>query len=141
MNHAQQTPTRPVNLAAPILTTYFSLARRRLPPWVLEFIPDALKGVAKGLGNDVGEIDRAVVWAIESCVVGKGGTRTFLSGKYIGKAKDAHKQNLRDCFMKCVATGVWKDTKNGLKLACGGKKKRAGFKLKPSLRKFENTRV
>jgi hypothetical protein len=132
--------------AAMIVAALLNASSGRLPPWALEYIPASLQSMGVALATNLQVYEHAVNFAIDChvAVVAPGAENTPrfpLSGRFISKQKPVAKQNLRDCFSKCLAKSDWKEMKNGLKVACGGKKKQAGFKLKPSLRRFENSRV
>ena len=138
--------TRSGTGAGMVMAALFSGASGRMPPWALEFIPASLRAIAAALGGDPAAYRRCVDFAIDCRVAARGredgAAREFwLSGRFIGKQKELAKEALRGSFGKCLKADNWKDMKNALKVACGGKKKNAGFKLKPSLRRFENTRV
>ncbi|GMH52437.1 hypothetical protein TrRE_jg12558, partial [Triparma retinervis] len=126
-----------------IIAALLHAASGRVPPWALEYIPPSFEGIFVGMGGESGGAAGMIV----NCTgvagkikwQGEGGWRP-VGGIFVYRLKEAAVQDLLKCVNNCCRTRNWKELKNGLKMACGRKKKGKSYKLKPSLRSFENAR-
>ena len=128
-----------------IIAAFLHAASGRIPPWALEYIPPSFGGLHTGLGGKAGVAANMLV----NCtgVAGKikwqdeaGGWRP-VGGIFVYRVKEAASKEVIKCINNCCRTGNWKELKNGLKMACGRKKKGKSYKLKPATRSFENMRL
>lgn len=143
---AQVTPR--VTGAGLCIAALLSGASGRIPPWALEFMPLTIKGIWTGLGADLGATQLAAEIARGCCffAASRAGANNrhrarVLSGKYASRLKPKAWTDFHTVLRTCAQSGNWKDMKNGLKFACGRKKKDSGYKLKPSKRTYENSRL
>ena len=122
-------------------------ASGRIPPWALEYIPPSFEGIYAGMGGGEGGGGGAGAGIVSGTGVagkikwqGETGWRP-MGGIFVYRLKNAAVEDLLKCVGNCCKTRNWKELKNGLKMACGRKKKGTNYKLKPSLRSFENNRL
>ena len=122
-----------------VLSAMMSAASGRLAPWAIEFMPKAYESIFNANNSNLTAWSLALKIGIECKIVVGSGRYAVLSGKYVSFLKDKamadYVTGVNGAAKENNAAG-WHKVKNLLKLACGGKKKKSGFKLKPSKRMF-----
>ena len=106
-----------------------------LPPWAVDNIPQVFEGFFIACNSDMQEFQLLL------CASMTVHHTDLLAGRFIAAMSDTNKTTFVTSSMEEIAKGNWRRFKVLLKQACGGKKKQAGFKLKPSPTNWECDRV
>jgi hypothetical protein len=108
-----------------------------LPPWAMDHIPQVFEGLFAAHNRDLGSFQQF----LSSSMVVRLATKELIAGKFIDTMSDTNKSAFVTSSMEEISKDNWRRFKVILKMACGGKKKQAGFNLKPSPTNWECDRV
>jgi hypothetical protein len=130
---------------------FFRAVQGGLPPWAVESIPEVYSAFYKALGQDATVFGRVLYLSMEIRFPSNATTRVgglqpgkLLSGRHFESLGQQNKEKLIQDAVSLANTNdtaSWRRLKVLIKAACGGKKKDAGFQLKPSPTRWDFDRL
>lgn len=114
-----------------------------VPPWAVEESPTLFKSIYVAMGSNCDAFIQILHVSTKlKASVSFGGIRAgeLLGGRYLD-VSDRHIESFLTKSKEVCNKGDWKKLKVALKATCGGKKKDAGFNLKPQFTSWECDRL
>jgi hypothetical protein len=152
MIHDSSSSDPSIHGASIIGAALFRASQGAFPPWAIEFTPDVYSSLFVALGKNVDRfrlvlrisMDVRLSSSPPGCRFGSVEAGQLLSGRYFEGMSDTTKNdfvNQAAALAEQDDTAAWKRLKVIIKQACGGKKKDTDFGQKPSLTRWDFTRL